>query len=59
MELILKPFAILLLFLYNFLHSYGMALIVFSLIVKIVLFPFSLKGKKSMIQMNMLQGKMQ
>ena len=59
MELILKPFAILLLFLYNFLNSYGMALIVFSLIVKIVLFPFSLKGKKSMIQMNMLQGKMQ
>ena len=59
MELILKPFSVLLLFLYNFLNSYGLALIVFSLLVKVILFPFSLKGKKSMIQMNMLQGKMQ
>lgn len=59
MELILKPFSALLLFLYNFLNSYGLALIVFSLLVKVILFPFSLKGKKSMIQMNLVQGKMQ
>lgn len=59
MELILTPFSALLLFLYEFLNSYGLALIVFSLVVKVILFYFSLKGKKSMIQMNMLQGKMQ
>ncbi len=59
MELILTPFSALLLFLYEFLNSYGLALIVFSLVVKVILFYFSLKGKKSMIQMNLLQGKMQ
>lgn len=59
MELILTPFSALLLFLYNFLNSYGLALIAFSLIVKLILFYFSLKAKKSMIQMNLLQGKMQ
>ena len=59
MELILTPFSALLLFLYDFLSSYGLALIAFSLIIKVILFYFSLKGKKSMIQMNLLQGKMQ
>ena len=36
-----------------------MALILFALLVKIILFPLSIKGKKSMIQMNLLSGKMQ
>lgn len=58
MQIILAPFSYLMLFLYNFLNSYGLALIAFSLITKLILFPFSLKGKRSMIQMNMLQGKM-
>ena len=34
--------------------KYGIAIILFSLAIKVVLFPLSLKGKKSMIQMNML-----
>lgn len=59
MNIILKPFAWLLLMLHNIFGSYGLALILFALIVKLILFPFSLKGKKSMIQMNMLQGRMQ
>ena len=59
MNIILTPFAWLLLTLHDFLGNYGLALFFFALIVKVVLFPFSLKGKKSMIQMNMLQGKMQ
>ncbi len=59
MEIILKPFAWLLLFFYNFLHSYGLALILFAFIIKLILFPVSLKGKKSMIQTTMLSGKMQ
>jgi len=57
-SLILKPFAWLLMFLYEFFNSYGLALILFGFIVKIVLFPVTLKSKKSMIQMNMLSGRM-
>ena len=58
MGIILKPFAMLLMFLYNTFNSYGIALILFGLVVKLVLFPVTLKSKKSMIQMNMLSGKM-
>lgn len=59
MNILLMPFAWLLLMLHNIFGSYGLALILFALIVKLILFPFSLKGKKSMIQMNLLQGRMQ
>ena len=58
MNIILKPFAMLLMFLYEFFNSYGLALILFGFIVKIILFPVTLKSKKSMIQMNMLSGQM-
>ena len=59
MDIILRPFAWLLLLFYNVVHNYGIALILFAILVKVILFPLSLKGKKSMIQMNMLSGKMQ
>ena len=59
MGIILKPFAWLLLFLYEFLNSYGLALILFAIVVKTILFPVTLKSKKSMIQTTMLSGKMQ
>lgn len=59
MGIILTPFSWILLFFYNFFQSYGVALILFALLVKIILFPLSIKGKKSMIQMNLLSGKMQ
>lgn len=59
MNIILMPFAWLLLMLHNIFGNYGLALFLFAFIVKLVLFPFSLKGKKSMIQMNMLSGRMQ
>ena len=59
MDIILTPFAWLLQVFYSFCGSYGLALILFALVVKVVLFPLSLKGKRSMIQMNILQGKMQ
>ena len=38
--------------------AYALALVVFTLIVKLVLFPLSYKGKKSMMRMTALQGKM-
>ena len=59
MGIILTPFAWLLMVFYNFFQSYGLALILFALVIKLVLFPFNLKGKKSMIQMNLLSSKMQ
>ncbi len=59
MGIILMPFAWLLMVFYDWFQSYGFALILFALVIKLVLFPFNLKGKKSMIQMNLLSGKMQ
>ena len=56
---LMTPFTWLLLFFYKFFNSYGVALILFALVVKLILFPLSIKGKRSMIQMNMLSGKMQ
>ena len=58
MGIILKPFAWLLLFFYNFLNSYGLALILFAIVVKTILFPVTLKSKKSMIQTTLLSSKL-
>ena len=59
MGIILQPFAWLLLFFYNLFNSYGLALILFAIVVKIILFPVTLKQKKSMIQTTMLSSRMQ
>ncbi len=59
MGIILQPFAWLLLLFYNLFHSYGIALILFAVVVKLLLFPVTLKSKKSMIQTTMLSEKMQ
>ena len=59
MKILLSPFIWVLNTFYNLTGSYGLALIIFAIVVKIILFPFQLKGKKSMIQMNMLSGQMQ
>ncbi|MCD7947029.1 MAG: YidC/Oxa1 family membrane protein insertase [Oscillospiraceae bacterium] len=58
-QIILTPFVWLLIFFYNMVGNYGLALIMFAVVVKVVLFPFSIKGKRSMIQMNAVSGKMQ
>ncbi len=58
-QILLTPFVWILMFFYNLFSNYGVALILFALLVKLILFPFSIKGKKGMIQMTALQGKMQ
>ena len=58
-QLIMVPFAALLKNFYEMTGSYGVALILFSLVTKIILYPLSLKGKRSMIQMNALAGEQQ
>ncbi len=59
MGIFLQPFAWLLLFFYNLFNSYGLALILFGVVIKLILFPVTLKSKKSMIQTTMLSSKMQ
>lgn len=56
---LMVPFTFMLRLFYNIFNSYGVAIILFSLAIKVILFPLSLKGKKSMIKMNMLSGQQQ
>ena len=57
-QIILTPFSWLLKFFESF-SNYGIALILFAIVIKLILFPFSMKSKRSMIQMNLIQGKVQ
>ena len=58
MDFIIFPFSWLMNVFYDFTSNYGLAVILFALVVKVVLFPMTLKGKKGMIQMTMLSGKL-
>ena len=57
--LICIPFAWLLRVFYTMTGSYGAAIVLFTLAVKLVMLPFQIKSKKSMLRMNRLSGKMQ
>ena len=57
--LICIPFAWLVRVFYNMTGSYGAAIVLFTLAVKLVMLPFQIKSKKSMLRMNRLSGKMQ
>ena len=54
---ICSPFAWLVRLFYNLTGSYGVALILFTLVIKLIMFPFQIKSRKSMIRMNRLSGK--
>ena len=54
MEFIKIPFGYLLDWLYQFTTNYGLSLILFSLIVKLILLPANIKSKKSMLKMSRL-----
>lgn len=58
MYYIVFPFSWLLNIFNSFFNSYGWAIILFGLVVKVILFPLSMKGKKSMIQTSMLSSKL-
>ncbi len=55
----LQIFGKLLLWLYNICHSYALALIIFTLLTKLILFPISYRGKKSMMQTQSLNTELQ
>ena len=53
------PFGWLMYGLYHLVSSYGLALVLFTLIVKALLFPLGLKQQKSSVKMQIIQPKMQ
>ena len=57
--LIVRPLGILLNIIYNAVGSYGLAVILFELLVKIIILPIAYHGKKGMLRMSKLQGQMQ
>ena len=56
--LIVRPFGLLLMWIYNMVDNYGVAIIIFAAIAKLLLLPFSYKSKKSMAKMSKLQEKL-
>ena len=58
-DLIRIPFGYILDYLYQFTANYGLSLILFALIVRLVLIPINAKSKKSMMKMSRLQPKIQ
>ena len=58
MSFITVPFGWLLNFLYQTTTNYGVALIIFAILVQIVLLPITAKSKKSMMKMSRIQPKM-
>ena len=56
-NIITAPFAWVMRLFYELTGSYGWTLILFTLVVKLILLPFQLKGKKSMVRMGRLSNK--
>ena len=53
------PFAALVRLFYSVTGSYGVSLILFTLVIKLILLPFQMKSKKSMVRMSRMSSKMQ
>lgn len=53
------PFAWLVRLFYNLTGSYGVAIILFTLVLKMIMLPFQMKSKKSMMRMSRMSGKIQ
>ena len=57
-DLVTVPFGWLLSQLYQFTNNYGLAMIIFAILVKIILLPVSAKGKKSSMKMSRMTPRM-
>ena len=55
---ICMPFAALVRFFYNLTGSYGLAIILFTIVIKLIMLPFQMKSKRNMVRMNRMSGKM-
>ena len=58
-DIIRVPFGYLLDWLYQFTANYGLALILFAILVKLIMFPIQAKSKKSMMKMSRLTPRVQ
>ncbi len=56
--IIVQPFGWFFVILYDFCANYGLALILFAVLAKVILLGFQIKGKKSQMRMAMLNSKM-
>ena len=56
-NLISLPFAALLRWIYGMTGSYGLSIILFAVVVKLVILPFQMKSKRNMVRMGRLSGK--
>lgn len=54
-----QTFGILLNWLYNFFNNYGIAIILFSIALRVILIPITIKQQKSMKKSAEMQGKVQ
>ncbi len=58
-DIVTVPFGYLLGWLYELTSSYGLAMILFAILVKVILMPLTAKSKKSMMKMSRLQPRIQ
>lgn len=58
-DIIRVPFGWLLGVLYELTHNYGIAMILFAVIVQLVLLPINAKSKKSMMKLSRIQPRIQ
>ena len=58
-QILMTPFSWLLKLFCQVFNSYGIALLLFTVVIKIILFPLNLKQKKSMIKMNIVNAQVQ
>ncbi|MCL2125780.1 MAG: membrane protein insertase YidC [Oscillospiraceae bacterium] len=54
---IARPFGMVLMFLYTLVSNYGVAIMLFAIVIKAILLPFQMKSKRGMIQQARLQPK--
>ena len=58
-QILMTPFSWILKLFCQVFNSYGIALFLFTIVIKIILFPLNLKQKKSIIKMNVVNGQVQ
>ncbi|MDY3618440.1 YidC/Oxa1 family membrane protein insertase [Agathobaculum sp.] len=56
---IVRPFGLILMAIFTAVKSYGLSVLLFALIVKLILIPLGLKSKKNMMAMTAMQSEMQ
>ena len=54
--IIVRPMGLILMAIWSLVHNYGLSLILFTLVVKLILLPFMYKQKKSMKKMSLVQA---